>query len=958
VQTLEPTTQEPRRRPPRSRDGLALVVALGILLPVSLLLIQTKWGVLVGVVLAMVAGIALYVVRKGFAFIEVAAFLIHFDGLGFGPVRMGRIVAAVAAVVILRKLLVEKWRPPAVPTRFWAPVLLLFTWAVASGIWSSSIGNWFYALGLLGLGLAFFATTGFLVDSHEKIQRYLRAYWMGGLWGSLAGVWALVIGTRSVGFGGDPNFFGLIEASMIPLTVYYRRQATTDRERLLYTLVVIFVFAGAAGAGSRSGVIGASLAIFGTMVTRPGLSRARRARVGAGAMALAAVSFVVLFIANPANLDRGFSDRGAGRLDFWNITVGLIPERPLTGFGGGQLGEEILPRLPITPGVQKLKDSREEVSSHNTWLDVTGDYGVVGLALLGSVFVITMISLARPRWPEHKQLSTTLLVMMLPVLSSSNFLPLLNNKLAWSLIGLAAALQVPSWGTRWSGYFDRRVRGAPPPEQIAPPARAAAGGAAGQAAALDTARGPAGPAQLESPGPAGSSGAPSQAEWVETKLARWDLRISRRFRAYLGVGALVGMVLAGAVTSTTSTTHTTAVQVVVPQLDGPAGLPWVDLDMNRVQVLHTLVFSNAYAAELRRLAGLDASVEEIRDGMWAVRPKFGPMIDITFTSTDRAMVDKAGPHLADALSAVVDRGRRETLPTLEDELRPTVPGEQRYYEGDLFLPVSETPSWQTSPPRTLWNALVGAAVGALVATGFVLLQQRRPRVNSDDDFPNAVGMPLLTHVGRVGRRYAASGEQYSHVAITAFEATGGEARPRRMVIAGPVADRAARGLAMGVAASLAASGERVVLVDGQVERPLLSARLGGWRRPGIADASRGRVPLESVIRRVARWRLPVSVRRTLGRSAENLRLIPAGSAREAGGRVDPDVLDRLDPDIITILLAPPLLGAVPAAPSLRWADVVLYCLVEGRTVTFDAEDGALRVRTFSPAPAGVVLSDV
>ena len=93
------------------------------------------------------------------------------------------------------------------------------------------------------------------------------------------------------------------------------------------------------------------------------------------------------------------------------------------------------------------------MSSHNTWLDITGDLGFTGLILFVVVFVVTMIGFIRPRWAQTKELSTTLAVMMLPVFTSSMFLPLFNNKLAWSLIGLSAALQVPSWGTRWRGYL-------------------------------------------------------------------------------------------------------------------------------------------------------------------------------------------------------------------------------------------------------------------------------------------------------------------------------------------------------------------------------------------------------------------------------------------------------------------------------------------------------------------------
>ena len=76
---------------------------------------------------------------------------------------------------------------------------------------------------------------------------------------------------------------------MIPLTVYYRRNEPDPVKRRWYTLALLFVLAGAAGAGSRSGLIGGAIAIVGTMVTKPGLSVGRRARVGAGAIVLAGV---------------------------------------------------------------------------------------------------------------------------------------------------------------------------------------------------------------------------------------------------------------------------------------------------------------------------------------------------------------------------------------------------------------------------------------------------------------------------------------------------------------------------------------------------------------------------------------------------------------------------------------------------------------------------------------------
>jgi O-antigen ligase len=959
VQTLEPGTVEKPRRPrrPPARAGLLVLAAVAVI-PVSVLLVRSKWGVLIGLGLAAVAGLGMWVNKKGFEFTQLVAFLIHFDGIGFGPVRMGRIVAASAAVLLIYKLVVEKWRPPAIPPRSWIPVLMLTVWAFASGAWATDNFQFMYSEGLLALGFAYFVITAFLVDSHEKVETFWRAYWYGGMISAASGIFAIIVGIRGVGFTTDPNFFGVMIATMIPLTVYYRRRTTDPRMKNVYAFLLLFVFAGAAGAGSRSGVIGASLCVFGTLVTRPGLSGRGRAKMGLWAALLALVTFGVLFVANPFNTMRGFSDRGAGRLDFWNVTMDMIPERPLWGFGGGQLRAVLPTRLATTPGVEKPTDTRDEVSSHNTWLDVTGDYGVVGLTIFVSIYVVAIVNLARPRWKRYKQLSTTMLIMGLPVLSGSTLLPLLNNKVAWSIIGLSAALQVPSWGTRYAGYFDprrlgehRRAR-----TQLPTSARDVSSGGTG----TDVAHNGGGARRNAVARRANGNGSvEDSAEWVDTTLARWDLRISRRFRYYLLIGLVLGMVTFGAAGARVANNHRAEVDIVVPVLDGPANLPWIAVARSRMQVLHTLVMSDAYAAELKELSGLDLPLEVLRRRMYVERPGFGPLMKIYYNDTDKARAEQAGPHLLDALRSLIEKGRMANSEQLADELRPIYPGEQRFYEGDLFLVVSEQPTYSYQPAPVAWTAFIGGITGVLVAIGFQMLQQRKPRVNSDDDFPTAVGMPLLTHVGRVGWRYGATKQQYMHVAMNAFEAAGGDVIPRRIVIAGPQSDPANRGVAMGVAAALAATGEKVVLVDAQAERPWLSVRFGAWRRPGLADLTRGEVELSSTLRRTHRWFLPVSVRRTLGRSADNLRFVPAGRWRRNGElRIDPAALDQLDDRVVTVLLAPPLLGTVPAAPSLRWADVVLYCLVEGRTVTFKAEDAAIRVRTFATAPAGVVLSDV
>ncbi len=907
------------------------------LLPVLVIAVGTGWGALVIVGLVLLGGLAVWVQRKEFVFAEIAAFLIHFDGLGMGHVRIGRVIAFIGALVIVHRLL-SGWRPPAIPPRHWIPIWALLVWAVFTGAWSTSSSGWFLNLGVFGLGVAYFCISAMLLDTPEMVQRYLRAFWVGGLFGSAAGILALFLGTRSVGFGGDPNFFGLLQASMIPLTVYFRRQATDARTKWLYTLALLFVLAGAAGAGSRSGLIGGSIAIVATMITRPGLDAARRIGVSISAMVLGALAFLIGFIANPANLQRGFADRGAGRLDLWNVTIELIKQRPLTGYGFGQIKTHIVSGLLTTPGSKWLMDTRTEVSAHNTWLDVTGDLGLVGLAIFVSVFIVTLWSLLTPRWKEDRELSTTLFVMMLPVLSGSFFLPLLNNKLSWSLIGVAAALQVPSWGARWTG-----LAGTPAATALVPTSRSGVP-----------------PATREEPAASGT--VPGFPAPPAVRLARWDLRVSRRFRIWILVGALIGGMCMAVVGGALPTKYDAVAGVFVPQLDGPEGREVIMVDRERLQGVLTTSISAAYAAQLKELSGIDLSVQEIRSRMSVTRPRMGAYVELRYSDTDRANAEAALPQLLPAMEAVYQQAHEFARDQTANEMRPIIPGEQRFYSGDFYLDIGRAADIEVVPQRTTWLVFVGLSTGALIAAGAALSQQRRPRVNNDDDFDAVLGVPLWTHIGRTRRRRTVSSGQFAQISAMAVEHCehlDDPEGPKRYVITSPRHDPSAPALALGLAAELVAEGRRVVLVDAQLDRPRLSARLGGLGRKGLADVVTSSIDIASVVRRVNPLLLPRRMRRSMSRGGGELRFVSAGRRRAAKDATVPlGVLDRFDPDVTVVLVAPPVLGDVPVSAVLSWGDAVVLTLVEGRTVTFDAEDAAAVVRTFSLGCNGAVLLDV
>ncbi|CAN5631063.1 hypothetical protein BH10ACT3_BH10ACT3_04730 [soil metagenome] len=915
------------RRPPWGTAGW---IALGIAcIPVAILAVFNKWAVLALVIVAVVVAILVWVWQKGLMFIEVAAFLIHFDGLGRGQISMGRLIATLAVLLMIYKFVVQKWRPPALPLRTWVPIVALSFWALISAVWGTAIGAYLATLGVFALGVAYFLITATLVDTHRKLQQFLRAYWVGGLFGSAVGTSALCIGTRSVGLGADPNYFGLLEASMIPLTVYYRRHARNSTEKFWYTVALAMVLGGAAGAGSRSGLIGGALAIVGTMVTRPGLSPVRRGRVAVATVLIALVAFGVGFVANPNNLMRGFADRGAGRLDLWTATDALIREQPLVGHGFGQTRVLIAPRLLVTPGSQGLTETRDELSSHNTWLDVTGDLGLIGGALFGTVFIVALLGLARPHWPQMGELSTTMFVMFIPVLSGSMFLPLLNNKLAWGIIGLSASLQVPSWRSRWRGLVGS-----------------------------DTPRGELGPGSGDRlPALLTYADEQSATAEAEPRYARWDLRPSRRTWRLVVVGAVLCGVLGSVVASALPTHYSATATLFVPRLDTSVEQEWIGIDRNRLQSVLTLGVSGAYAAQLKELSGVDLSVSEVRERMMATRPKTGALVKLTFEDPNEANVKAVQPYLVAALDAIFVSTRALGTDQANNEARPMVPGESNEYTGPYYLPVEDEAEFSADSPRTVWLFIVFAVSGGLALVGLVLVGNRRPRVNAADPLPEYTGLDVWTHVGGGrSRRSRATAGQLEQVTSAALDSSPTETDPTRLVIAAPRPDGRTRRLAIGVAAANVARGRRVLLIDAQVATPRLSRRLCGGRSLGLGDLERSGVIGTDVMRSVATWRLPREARRLVRGQADQLRFISAGTrGARAGREVRPEWLDQFDDDVVIVVLAPPTGGVVAVNELLRWSDATVLTMEEGLTTTADAEQAADSVRLFVAGARGIVM---
>lgn len=971
--------------PRRGRDLSATAIAIGaslILAPLILLAVFTKIGVAILLGVAVLLGFSVWVWRRGFVFLELVALSVHFDGLGFGPIRLGRGVAIAIVVVIFIKLL-QGWRPPAISPKFWVPTWLFTLYASLSGFWSVSGMGWIFNMALFGLGLAYAIVPALFADSATKIQQALRAYWVGGLFGSVIGLLALALGTRSWGFSGDPNMYAMMQASLIPITLYYRRLAVTSRAQLIYTGVFALNLIGCLSSGSRAGLISGGVAFVFSMVLKPGLNMPQRLRIGVWSAAAAVAGFFGSFIVNVALAERSFNDRGAGRLDLWIATIDLLERAPIFGHGFGQVRKLIPDALLVTPGSQLLDDPRVDVAAHNTWLEIMGDLGIIGVLMFAVIFIVPVIGFLTPQWKSARTLSTVLFVMMMPLYVSFMFLSLLNNKMAWTLVGLAAAMQVPAAMSRWknppqepsAASTELAVIGESEPQQQLVPVRSVQ---------VDR-------DLLKQERLMASTGG----DYIDSpEFARWDLSTSRPIR--IAAVSFVGLAIVASVVASFifPTRHVATAGVYIPRPDTPETYEWVQFDLDRLQGILTLPMSIPYAVELINASGIDLEPQEVVDGMMVTRPDKGAFIEISFRHTDLASVDATRDHLIPALDSLIASARQYSQDSTGQEVRPMEPGESPDFTGDLYTPIPAAAVLTEDGKSPIVYALIGASTSILLVLGLIGMGQFKPRVSPHDDLGSYTGIPTRAVIGKFRSRrrgllrrlfgafrstQPTQGEvlgqddvvaQYRHiataVAVSAQDSDIVYSSPEmvensavvaapRVVIAPPTASWSASEFALGVASALTAHYERVVLIDADYQRPYLSWKLRKFGA-GLSNVAIGEQQLSDVLFPLEDTELPDLSKRLVADHRGSVRFIPAGRGKDdRSPHVPIDVLNQIDRSVAVVVLAPAQSSPIPTHDLFEWADDIMVTCVQGRSVTYEVEDTAATVQLFGTGTFGTVV---
>ena len=390
----------------------------------------------------------------------------------------------------------------------------------------------------------------------------------------------------------------------------------------------------------------------------------------------------------------------------------------------------------------------------------------------------------------------------------------------------------------------------------------------------------------------------------------------------------------------------------------------------------TFLFISAQDSDPARAASI---ANELAEQLIAVSPTiqgreaaFQQSIDKDLTAT-QALIDRTQARV-DALTEIEERTPQEEAELLALEgrlasLRSTFASLVTFSSSSAtnLLTVVEPATAPASPvgPRTLFNALLAAALGLLVVVGIAFVaEQLDDRVRDTDAVQDITGLSTLGVIARMtsgrGKKefYRLAGLLYPRSAFaeayrtlrTNIEFASLDAPMRTVLVTSAAPGEGKTVTAANLAIVFAQSGRRVILVDADLRRPGVHEIFDLSNTRGLTDLLRHQsISVDAVANPTEQ---------------DNLRVVTTGNlppnpAELLGSKRMRTVVERLQEDAdLVIFDSPPLLAVADAA--------VMSSFVDGTLFVIDAAKGRGRLvrmgrETLSKSGAkilGVVLNRV
>jgi O-antigen/teichoic acid export membrane protein/O-antigen ligase len=281
----------------------------------------------------------------------------------------------------------------------------------------------------------------------------------------------------------DPNDFGFILASTIPLAIYEVRWSARRGARALWGLALILILVCTFATFSRSALTGLALACVWAVVTGR-----LRLRWVLGAAACLAVAVLVALQVTPHIVTGALHERAHVaaanvniRIGYYRVEISEWEHHPLTGVGPGNFVYRFYQYAPGAKESLPFPSNVLTVSGEEAYLVILAEQGTPGLLLFLGYLALSWADLRR-RWPGHErddQLQAALAAGFIVACVGALFLAEQYYPPLWFLPAIGASLaagrrlRAPGPGTDGAGS------GPPGPAPVPVTAAAVGGNGAG-----------------------------------------------------------------------------------------------------------------------------------------------------------------------------------------------------------------------------------------------------------------------------------------------------------------------------------------------------------------------------------------------------------------------------------------------------------------------------------------------
>nr|MBS1901058.1 polysaccharide biosynthesis tyrosine autokinase [Actinomycetota bacterium] len=376
----------------------------------------------------------------------------------------------------------------------------------------------------------------------------------------------------------------------------------------------------------------------------------------------------------------------------------------------------------------------------------------------------------------------------------------------------------------------------------------------------------------------------------------------------------------------------------------------------RVKTYVTLGQSRAVAEGVIKQLNLDVSPDELARQVTVTNATDTTTLSISANAATAEKAQKLAEAWVTSMSAEVNR--------LETDGDPNT-------KGVVFLSPVDSAVLPDSPssPNTKLALGLGAVIGLAIAIGYGLLRYTLDRrIRSVEQVERETGKPVVGTIPEEKSFTAdnrllpfdggnSSTSENAHLfgigeAVrelrTNLQYMDVDNPPRIIVVTSPLPGDGKSTIASNLAVTLASSGQPVVLIDGDLRRPMVDTVFGLPKGAGISDVLAGRATIAEVAQRFGNGQLLVVA---AGK-------VPPNPSEVLGSARMRELLKSIAREAIVVIDAPPLIPVTDAAVLAHSADGALIVGTVGKT-TYEVLGKALGNLERAGARAlGIVLNKV